>query len=55
VHKAPRPPREKYEPPVVRKVKLVAEELAVAGCKSQMVSTNVCRRGVQLFNRTQGS
>ena len=24
MHKAPRPPREKYEPPVVRKVKLVA-------------------------------
>jgi hypothetical protein len=39
----------------VRKVKLVAEELAVAGCKSVMVTTNICRRGVQLFNRTQGS
>ena len=47
--------REKYEPPVVRKVKLAPDELAVAGCKSIMVSPIVCRRGTQLFNRTAGS
>ncbi len=50
-----RPPRRPYEPPLVRKVKLVAGEVAVAGCKSTMVFTNVCRRGATLISRTVGS
>jgi hypothetical protein len=51
-----RPPvRKPYEPPLVRKVKLVPGEVAVAGCKSTQVSANLCRRGTQLFVRTIGS
>jgi hypothetical protein len=50
-----RPPRQPYQPPLVRKVKLVAGEVAVAGCKSTMVFTNVCRRGATLISRTVGS
>jgi hypothetical protein len=55
--KDPRRPaaREAYEPPLIRKVKLVPGEIAVAGCKSTMVITNVCRRGTQLFNKAAGS
>ena len=44
-----------YESPRIRKVKLAAEELAVAGCKSQMVGTEVCLRGGVLVNRFRGS
>ena len=47
--------RQPYEPPRVRKVKLVPDEVAVAGCKSQMVGTQVCRRGGVLINRFRGS
>lgn len=51
----PRPPRLPYQPPLVRKVKLVAGEVAVAGCKSTMVTPTVCRRGATLISRTVGS
>jgi hypothetical protein len=44
-----------YEPPRIRKVKLAPDELAVAGCKSQMVGTEVCLRGGVLVNRFRGS
>jgi hypothetical protein len=47
--------REPYETPLVRKVKLVPGEVAVAGCKSVRVTANLCRRGTQLFVRTIGS
>jgi hypothetical protein len=56
-----KPPRSRpslklpYEPPRIRKVKLAADELAVAGCKSQMVGTEVCLRGGVLVNRFRGS
>jgi hypothetical protein len=51
-----RPPAKlAYEPPRIRKVKLAADELAVAGCKSQMVGTEVCLRGGVLVNRFRGS
>jgi hypothetical protein len=50
-----RPTRQPYEPPLVRKVKLVPGEVAVAGCKSVRVTANLCRRGTQLFVRTIGS
>ena len=56
-----KPPRRRptaklpYEPPRIRKVKLAADELAVAGCKSQMVGTEVCLRGGVLVNRFKGS
>jgi hypothetical protein len=56
-----RPPAEKaaqkrpYESPRIRKVKLAPDELAVAGCKSQMVGTEVCLRGGVLVNRFRGS
>jgi len=50
-----RPPRKAYEPPVVRRVKLVPGEVAVAGCKSVQISANLCKRGAQLFVRTIGS
>ena len=49
--------KEPYEPPRVRKIKLVPDELAVTGCKSTPVGGNqlVCRRGAVLVNRTIGS
>jgi hypothetical protein len=50
-----RPARAPYERPLVRKVKLVPGEVAVAGCKSVRVTANLCRRGTQLFARTIGS
>jgi hypothetical protein len=56
-----RPPADKpaqkrpYESPRIRKVKLAPDELAVAGCKSQMVGTEVCLRGGVLVNRFRGS
>jgi hypothetical protein len=50
-----RPPRQPYEPPLVRKVKLLPGEVAVAGCKSVRIAPNVCRRGAQLISRTIGS
>jgi hypothetical protein len=51
-----RPTREAYEPPLIRKVKVVAGEIAVAGCKSTpTVVANTCRRGTQIFVRTIGS
>ena len=55
--KDPRRPaaREVYEPPLIRKVKLVAGEIAVAGCKSTQVAPNTCRRGTQFFNKAIGS
>jgi hypothetical protein len=55
--KDPRRPgaREAYEPPLIRKVKLVAGEMAVAGCKSTQITPTLCRRGTQLFIRTIGS
>jgi len=50
-----RPNRQPYEPPAVRKVKLVAGEIAVAGCKSVQVAPSFCRKGTQIFMRTIGS
>ena len=52
-----RSPREPYEPPRVRKVKLAGDELAVSGCKSTPVGGNrtVCRRGSVVTNRNIGS
>lgn len=49
--------REPYEPPRVRKIKLVPDELAVTGCKSTPVggSQILCRRGAVIVSRTIGS
>ena len=47
--------REPYEPPRIRKVKLVAGEVAVAACKSVRIALNVCRRGAVVTNKTIGS
>ncbi len=44
-----------YEPHRIRKVKLVAGEVAVAHCKSVQVAPDVCRRGIGLFAKTIGS
>lgn len=45
-----------YEPPRLRKVKLVPDELAVAGCKSTMITPELCRRGPgQVVSRFRGS
>jgi hypothetical protein len=54
--KRPAPPvREPYEPPTVRKVKLVPDEVAVTGCKSNIIALNVCRNGARLVNFSKGS
>jgi hypothetical protein len=49
--------KEVYEPPRIRKVKLVPDELAVTGCKSTPVggSSVACRRGGVIVNRNIGS
>jgi len=47
--------KEPYEPPVVRKVKLVPDEVAVTGCKTNMVTPSICRNGNVLTNFSQGS
>jgi hypothetical protein len=50
-----KPAREPYEPPRIRRVKLVAGEVAVASCKSVRIANNVCRRGAVVTNKTIGS
>jgi hypothetical protein len=47
--------RQPYEPPRIRKIKIVPEELAAAACKKTMVNGNTCRVGVKLINKLQGS
>ena len=47
--------REPYQPPRVRKVKLVPDELAVTGCKAVIVGVNVCRIGGRFVNFSRGS
>ena len=47
--------KEPYEPPRIRRVKLVAGEVAVAACKSVRIGLNVCRRGAVVTNKTIGS
>jgi hypothetical protein len=49
------PKREPYEPPRIRRVKLVPDELAVTGCKSNMIGAEACLRGGVLTNRFRGS
>jgi hypothetical protein len=49
------PVREPYEAPAVRKVKLVPDEIAVTGCKSNIIALNVCRNGSKLVNFSKGS
>ncbi|HKC14076.1 MAG TPA: hypothetical protein VN375_10840 [Vicinamibacteria bacterium] len=48
-------PRQTYEPPRIRKVKLVPDELAVTGCKAVIVGVNVCRIGGRFVNFSKGS
>ena len=48
-------PRQPYEPPRIRKIKIVPDELAAAACKKTMVSGNTCRFGAKLINKRQGS
>jgi hypothetical protein len=48
-------PKQTYEPPRIRKVKLVPDELAVTGCKAVMVGVNVCRIGGKFVNFSKGS
>ncbi len=48
-------PRLPYEPPRIRKIKIVPEELAAAACKKIKVSGNVCRIGSKLVNKQIGS
>jgi Zn finger protein HypA/HybF involved in hydrogenase expression len=47
--------REPYEAPRIRRVKLVAGEVAVVNCKSVRIANNVCRRGTIVTNKTIGS
>ncbi|MCX5733196.1 MAG: hypothetical protein NTW68_02545 [candidate division NC10 bacterium] len=48
-------PRQPYEPPRIRKIKIVPEELAAAACKKTMITGTICRLGAKLINRLQGS
>jgi hypothetical protein len=48
-------PKEAYEPPRIRKVKLVPDELAVTGCKAIMVGVNTCKIGPRFVNFSKGS
>ena len=47
--------REPYEPPRIRKITIVPEELAAAACKKTMLISFICRVGSKLINRLQGS
>jgi hypothetical protein len=47
--------RQPYEPPEIRRIKVVPEELAAAACKKVRISNNVCRVGGKLVNKTIGS
>jgi hypothetical protein len=48
--------RQAYEPPVIRRIKLVPEEVAAGNCKAIQVFPNVCRQpGGILKNFTIGS
>ena len=47
--------RQPYEPPRIRKITIVPEELAAAACKKTMIITTICRLGGKLINRLQGS
>jgi len=48
--------REAYEPPGLRRIRLVPEEVAAGNCKSVQVAPNVCRQaGGILKNFTIGS
>jgi len=44
-----------YEPPRVRKIKLVPGEMAVSNCKSTQVAPNVCKKGVTITVKAIGS
>jgi hypothetical protein len=44
-----------YEPPRLRKIRIVPEELAAGGCKVTGPSTRTCRQGQKIVNRTHGS
>jgi len=48
-------PRQPYESPRIRKIKIVPEELAVAACKRTGPTLNICRIGLKLINKTRGS
>jgi hypothetical protein len=48
-------PRQPYEPPQLRKITIVPEELAAAACKKVRISNNVCRVGGKLVNKAIGS
>jgi hypothetical protein len=48
--------RQAYEPPAIRRIKLVPEEVAAGNCKAIQVFPNVCRQpGGILKNFTIGS
>lgn len=53
-HKDPSP-RQPYEPPRIRKIKIAPEELAAAACKRTMILGYFCRTGSRLVNKLQGS
>jgi hypothetical protein len=44
-----------YEPPRLRKIRIVPEELAATGCKVSGPSRVTCRQGGKIVNRTWGS
>ena len=49
------PPREPYEAPEIRRVRLAADEMASAGCKAVLVAPGVCRRDGLFINIALGS
>ncbi len=53
--KGPHKPKQPYETPRIRKIKLTPDELASTGCKSIMVGPGVCSNGGVLVNRQSGS
>jgi len=48
-------PRQPYEPPEIRKIKIVPEEIAAAACKKTQIGPNTCRVGSKLINKQIGS
>ena len=48
-------PRQPYEPPRIRKITIVPEELAAAACKKTMITGTICNLAGKLINRLKGS
>jgi hypothetical protein len=55
MQKQSRGSREPYEPPRIRKIKIIPDELAAGACKQTMIISTICLYNSRLINRLKGS